>query len=50
MTGQCYYCAAREHHECNSTTCTCCGAINRKHQADVDALEVAIRAALQRAK
>jgi hypothetical protein len=43
MTGQCYFCAAREHHECHSTACTCCGERNLKHQRDADRLEAAIR-------
>ncbi len=47
MTGQCYFCAAGEHHDCHSTTCTCCGPRNIKHQADVDALVELIRASLE---
>ncbi len=43
MTGQSYYCAAREHYECDGTACTCCGERNLKHQQDVDRLETAIR-------
>jgi hypothetical protein len=43
MTGQCYYCAAREHHECHSLTCTCCGARNRKEQLQADRLEQQMR-------
>ena len=46
MTGQCYYCAANEHHECESERCTCCGEINREHNAQVRELVILLRAAL----
>jgi hypothetical protein len=46
MTGQCYFCAKGECYECHSTTCTCCGVKNAQHQANVDELVFAIRAAL----
>jgi hypothetical protein len=47
MTGQCYYCAAGEHHECEDTTCTCCGERNRKFHEDTAKMVVLIRAALK---
>lgn len=34
MTGQCYYCAAREHHECADEGCTCCGERLKKFNED----------------
>jgi hypothetical protein len=43
MTGQCYQCAAGEHHECYGTSCTCCGPRNAAHQQAVNELEVLIR-------
>lgn len=48
MTGQCYYCASKEHHNCHSEICTCCGERNREHQSQVDELESLIRAALKK--
>jgi hypothetical protein len=48
MTGQCYFCAAGEHHECYSLACTCCGERNREQQAEVNALEIEIRQLLRK--
>jgi len=48
MTGQCYYCAMGEHHECYSESCTCCGERNRKHNQDAKELAILIRQRLQR--
>lgn len=50
MTGQCYQCAAGEHHECYGTSCTCCGPRNAAHQQAVNELEVLIRESLKRGK
>jgi hypothetical protein len=46
MTGRCYYCSAREHHECQSEHCTCCGERNREHNRAVAELVILLRAAL----
>lgn len=47
MTGQCYYCAKGEHHECYSETCTCCGERNIRMQKEVDAMVEAIRRSMK---
>jgi hypothetical protein len=46
MTGQCYYCAAGEHHECYGTACTCCGERNAKFNCRVAELVELLRVAL----
>jgi hypothetical protein len=43
MTGQCYYCAAGEHHECESLQCTCCGERNREFARKVNRMERQLR-------
>ncbi len=50
MTGQCYQCAAGEHHECYGTSCTCCGPRNTAHQQAVNELEVLIRESLRQSE
>lgn len=49
MTGRCYYCAAGEHHECFSETCTCCGERNREHKRQAAELAELIRADMRAA-